>query len=175
MAPTQSRDNPANLSMCMFFGAEKNHDSHRRDRIWRDFLHWIFRYFLQILGGSSYQNAHKYWRKRQKSSGKPPVETAPRNCRFLSLVVVELVLSLFFPWNTSLCFIFSPSLPLKGAWSAHSELKHWTFGGWKCLIHGLQNPRFWGQGFLKHCPRQNYYWINCGKGGSSNFSAFLGN
>ena len=29
----------------------KNHDSHRRDRIWRDFLHWIFRYFLQILGG----------------------------------------------------------------------------------------------------------------------------
>ena len=27
----------------------KNHDSHRRDRIWRDFLHWIFRYFLQIL------------------------------------------------------------------------------------------------------------------------------
>ena len=31
-----------------------NHDSHRRDRIRRDFLHWIFRYFLQILGGSSY-------------------------------------------------------------------------------------------------------------------------
>ena len=27
---------------------------HRRDRIWRDFLHWIFRYFLRILGGSSY-------------------------------------------------------------------------------------------------------------------------
>ena len=25
--------------------------NHRRDRIWRDFLHWIFRYFLQILGG----------------------------------------------------------------------------------------------------------------------------
>ena len=40
------------------FGGEsrgrKNHDSHRRDRIRRDFLHWIFRYFLQILGGSSY-------------------------------------------------------------------------------------------------------------------------
>ena len=33
------------------FRAERNHDSHRRDRIWRDFLHWIFRYFLQILGG----------------------------------------------------------------------------------------------------------------------------
>ena len=28
----------------------------------------------------------------QKSSGEPPVETAPRNCRFLFLVVVELVL-----------------------------------------------------------------------------------
>ena len=35
-------------------GPKKNHDSRRRDRIWRDFLHWIFRYFLQILGGSSY-------------------------------------------------------------------------------------------------------------------------
>ena len=68
----------------------KNHDSHRRDRIWRDFLHWIFHYFLQILGGSSYSNAHKCWRKSKKSSGEPPVETAPRNCRFLSLVVVEL-------------------------------------------------------------------------------------
>ena len=30
--------------------------------------------------------------KAKKSSGEPPVETAPRNCRFLSLVVVELVL-----------------------------------------------------------------------------------
>ena len=37
-----------------FFRAEKNHGSHRCDRIRRDFLHWIFRYFLQILGGSSY-------------------------------------------------------------------------------------------------------------------------
>ena len=36
------------------FQGRKSHDSHRRDRIWRDFLHWIFRYFLQILGGSSY-------------------------------------------------------------------------------------------------------------------------
>ena len=34
----------------IFIGAKKNHDSHRRDRIRRDFLHWIFRYFLQILG-----------------------------------------------------------------------------------------------------------------------------
>ena len=46
-----------------FHQGRKNHDSHRRDRIWRDFLHWIFRYFLQILGGSSYRIAHKYWRK----------------------------------------------------------------------------------------------------------------
>ena len=22
-------------------------------------------------------------------------------------------------------------------WSAHCELKHWNFRGWKCLIHGL--------------------------------------
>ena len=36
------------------FQGQKNHDSHRRDRIWRDFLHCFFRYFLQILGGSSY-------------------------------------------------------------------------------------------------------------------------
>ena len=71
----------------------KNRGSHRRDRIWRDFLHWIFRYFLWILGGLSYQIAHKYWRKSKKSSGEPPVETAPRNCRFLSLVVVERVLT----------------------------------------------------------------------------------
>ena len=70
----------------------KKHDSHRRDRIRRDFLHWIFRYFLQILGASSYYIAHNYWRKSKKSSGEPPVETAPRNCRFLSLVVVERAL-----------------------------------------------------------------------------------
>ena len=30
--------------------------------------------------------------RAKKSSGEPPVETAPRDCRFLSLVVVELVL-----------------------------------------------------------------------------------
>ena len=30
--------------------------------------------------------------KKQKISGEPPVEMAPRNCRFLSLVVVERVL-----------------------------------------------------------------------------------
>ena len=75
------------------FRGRKNHDSHRRDRIRRDFLHWIFRYFLQILGGSSYQITQRTWRKSKKSSGEPPVETAPRNCRFLSLVVVERVLS----------------------------------------------------------------------------------
>ena len=31
--------------------------------------------------------------KAKKSSGELPVETAPRNCRFLSLVVVEHVLN----------------------------------------------------------------------------------
>ena len=31
-------------------------------------------------------------RRSKKSSGEPPVETAPRNCRFLSLVVAKLVL-----------------------------------------------------------------------------------
>ena len=51
----------------------------------------FFCYFLKILGGSSYQIAHKYWRK-SKNSNRTPVETAPRNCRFLSLVVVKLVL-----------------------------------------------------------------------------------
>ena len=38
--------------------------------------------------------------KAKKSSGEPPVETAPRNCRFLSLVVVERVLKL--SWG---CFV----------------------------------------------------------------------
>ena len=40
------------------YSGPKNHDSHRCDSIWRDFLHWMFRrnfrYFLEILGGSSY-------------------------------------------------------------------------------------------------------------------------
>ena len=76
------------------FKGRKNHDSHRRDRIRRDFLHWIVRYFLQILGGSSYQITQRTWRKSKKSSGEPPVETAPRNCRFLSLVLVERVLKI---------------------------------------------------------------------------------
>ena len=44
----------------------KNHDSHRRDRIWRDFLHWIFRYFLQILGGSVLLNYTENLEKKQK-------------------------------------------------------------------------------------------------------------
>ena len=44
----------ATLRIVYVIQGRKNHDSHRRDRIWRDFLHWIFRYFLQILGGSSY-------------------------------------------------------------------------------------------------------------------------
>ena len=72
----------------------KNHDSHRRDRMTRFspldvlLLSPDFRGLVLLI-------AHKYWRKSKKSSGEPPVETAPRNCRFLSLVVVELVLKFF--------------------------------------------------------------------------------
>ena len=69
----------------------KDHDSHRRDRIWRDCLHRIFRHFLQILGARLSKLHINTGEKAKKSSGEPPVETAPRNCRFLSLVVVELV------------------------------------------------------------------------------------
>ena len=67
------------------------------------FFTGFFRYFLQILGGSSYQIAHKYWRKSRKSSGEPPVERAPRNCRFLSLVVVERALMYFFGFFSPFC------------------------------------------------------------------------
>ena len=71
----------------------RNHDSHRRDGIWRDFLHWIFRYFLQIFRGLVLLNYTENLEKSKKSSGEPPVETAPRNCRFLSLVVVGRALT----------------------------------------------------------------------------------
>ena len=51
--------------------------------------------FLHILGRFPYYMAQKTWRRRQRSTrenSKNPAETAPRNCRFLSLVVVERVL-----------------------------------------------------------------------------------
>ena len=36
-------------------------------------------------------------------------------------------------------YIFGPTKESRGRKpsSAHCELKHWNFGGWKCLIHGL--------------------------------------
>ena len=73
----------------------KNHDSQRRDRILRIFLRLDIGQFLHTLGCFSYQIAQKTWRNREKSTGensKNPVETAPRNCRNLFLVVVEGVL-----------------------------------------------------------------------------------
>ena len=33
------------------FQGRKNHDSHRHDRIWRDFLHWIFSLLSPDLRG----------------------------------------------------------------------------------------------------------------------------
>ena len=67
----------------------------RRDRILRFFLRpGKSGNFLHLFGRSPYEITHETWRKRRKSSGesKNAVETAPRNCRFLSLVVVEPVL-----------------------------------------------------------------------------------
>ena len=49
---------------------------------------------ISLVNSSTTQQT---WRKGKKSTGensKNPVETAPRNCRFLSLVVVERVLSI---------------------------------------------------------------------------------
>ena len=64
--------------------------------------------------------------KKQKiSSGEPPVETAPRNCRFLSLVVVELVL------NPGPCFLQTKrgQIGQKNIldWKFHSVLPAWFF------------------------------------------------
>ena len=53
----------------------------------------FFATFSRFSGARLTKLHIRYWRKSKKSSGEPPVETAPRNCRFLSLVVVELVLS----------------------------------------------------------------------------------
>ena len=51
--------------------SRKNHDSHRRDRIWRDFLHWIFRYFLHFFWGLVLLNCTEILEKKQKN----PVES----------------------------------------------------------------------------------------------------
>ena len=51
---------------------------------------------LPSLGRSSYEITQKTWRNRNNPLEKlrgNPVKTAPRNCRFLSLVVVERILT----------------------------------------------------------------------------------
>ena len=40
-------------------------------------------------------------------------------------------------WNPPYLFYFVFCSRARKPWSAHCELKHWNFGGWKCLIHGL--------------------------------------
>ena len=140
----------------------KNHDSHRRDRIWRDLLHWIFRYFLQILGGSSYQIAHKYWRKNKKSSGEPPVGMAPRNCRFLSLVVVERALSTCQPKDPSKALQIAFRNPSK-SFQEGIEIDD-ALG-----FPGLKN-QFQGPGLQGSCSRKWKSWVydrkHCKGGGA---------
>ena len=54
--------------------------------------------FPEIFWLSPYQVAHKTWKKGQKSTGKyskSSMEEIPQSCKFLSLVVVERVQSLF--------------------------------------------------------------------------------
>ena len=76
------------------FWDRKNHDGQRRDRTLRlFFLRWAI--FSTIRGDFLTKIAQKTWRNLEKSTGensRSPVETAPQNCRFLSLVVVERVL-----------------------------------------------------------------------------------
>ena len=74
-----------------------NHDSQRRDRILRNFLRPEIGQFSPHFGAMSLLkytvNLEKrgkiHWRKFKKEN---PVQTAPRNCRPLSLVVAERVL-----------------------------------------------------------------------------------
>ena len=79
-------------------GNRKNHDSHRRDRILRLFLCLEIGQFSPHFGAISLLiytvNLEKSEKKSTGENSKKSVETAPRNCRFLSLVVVERVLNL---------------------------------------------------------------------------------
>ena len=96
---------PNEASACEIFNysspksGPKNHDSQRHDRILRLFLRlemgaifstiWgDFRTKLHRKPGEKGKNIH--WRKQKNS-----VEKLPRNCRFLSLVAVERVLTKF--------------------------------------------------------------------------------
>ena len=77
---------------------KKDHDSHRRDRILRFLLRPEIGRFSPHFGAISLLNCTMNLEKSEKNQlenfQKNPVETAPRNCRFLSLVVVERVLSI---------------------------------------------------------------------------------
>ena len=53
----------------------------------------IFATFSRFCGARLTKLHMNTAEKAKKSSGEPPVETAPRNCRFLSLVVVERALN----------------------------------------------------------------------------------
>ena len=60
-----------------------------------DFLSALKSGIFDTLGWSPYQFTPESWRNKENSSGensKNPVGTVPRNCRFLSLVVIEPVL-----------------------------------------------------------------------------------
>ena len=95
---------PAGNSCGEIRDQKKNHDSQRRDRILRFFLRPEIGQYSPYFGAISLRNytvnpekkGKIHWRNSKKS-----VETAPRNCRFLSLVVVERVL--INSENTTLC------------------------------------------------------------------------
>ena len=75
----------------------KNHDSRRRDKILRLFLCPEIGQFSPHFGAISLLTYTVNLEKKDKMHRrkfKNPVETAPRNCRYLSLVVVESVLTL---------------------------------------------------------------------------------
>ena len=87
-------------------GPKKNHDNHRLDRILRFFSPPRNRAIFSTFWGHLLAKLHSqlgkiHWRKFNQN----PVETAPRNCRFLSPVVVERVLKKV-PLNNS-CDPFS--------------------------------------------------------------------
>ena len=84
------------LNCCIVTWDWKNHDSHRRDRILRFFLRPKIGRFSPYFGVISSLNYTEHLEKREKirwRKFKNLVETAPRDCRFLSFVVVERALS----------------------------------------------------------------------------------
>ena len=91
--PGQSRPLRSSVNHLFKSGPKKNHDSQRRDRILPFFLHLEIWQFSPHLG----RFPSKLHSKRGEKGNNPlekiqKMETAPRNCRFLSLVVAEHVL-----------------------------------------------------------------------------------